>query len=143
MVNFFGGVGLRKTLSVIQFAVSLAAIVILSVFYKQSLFMVTADYGFEKREMLNIPLPQNSYQKLAPAFSAIPGVESVSAASALFGFSGGDTKFIKREKNWRFHCRQLFFSQSVIHHRHQAQINRRRKSSGWFYGQRCAFRFNK
>ncbi|HYK44108.1 MAG TPA: ABC transporter permease [Parafilimonas sp.] len=96
--KLFGGVGLRKALSVIQFAVSLVAIVILFVFYKQSLFMVTADYGFEKREMLNIRLPQNSYQKLAPAFSAVPGVESVSAASALFGFSGGNTKFIKRDR---------------------------------------------
>jgi putative ABC transport system permease protein len=43
-------------------------------------------------------LPQNKYAETANVFAAIPGVERVSGASDLFGFSAGDTRFIKREK---------------------------------------------
>ena len=96
--NLFGGVGLRKTLTVIQFSCSLIAIMIISVFYKQSKYMATADYGFERKGILNIELPQHSYEQAATTFSAIAGVESVSGTSALFGFSGANSKFIRRDK---------------------------------------------
>jgi putative ABC transport system permease protein len=96
--KLFGGVGLRKTLTVIQFATSLIAIVTLVIFYRQSVYMATADYGFQRRGILNIDLPANAYQKTATAFSALSGIEEVAATSDLFGFSGGDGKFIKRDK---------------------------------------------
>ncbi len=96
--RLFGGVGLRKTLTVIQFAASLIAIVTLVVFYRQSIYMATADYGFERERILNIQLPQHSYEKTATAFSSSRGIEEVSGSSALVGFSGGDVRFIKREK---------------------------------------------
>ncbi|MBA2761862.1 MAG: FtsX-like permease family protein [Segetibacter sp.] len=96
--RLFGGVGLRKTLTVIQFATSLIAIVTLGVFYRQSIYMATADYGFERERILNIQLPQNVYEKTATALSSAPGVEEVSGTSDMFGFSGGDVRFIKMEK---------------------------------------------
>jgi putative ABC transport system permease protein len=96
--KLFGGVGLRKTLTVIQFSLSLIAIITLFVFYRQSIFMAKADYGFQRRGILNIQLPQNGYEKAAETFSKLPGVETVSGTSALFGFSDGNTRFIKRER---------------------------------------------
>jgi putative ABC transport system permease protein len=96
--KLFGGVGLRKALTVVQFAASLIAIVVLAVFDKQSVYMATADYGFNQQHIVNINLPVNAYEKTATAFTAVPGVEKVSGTSALFGFSGGDTKFIKPDK---------------------------------------------
>jgi putative ABC transport system permease protein len=96
--KLFGGVGLRKTLTVIQFATSLVAIVTLVIFYRQSIYMATADYGFKRQGILNIELPANTYEKTATAFSALSGVEDVSATSDLPGFSGGDGKFIKPGK---------------------------------------------
>src|SRR4030095_14428370 len=96
--RLFGCVGLRKTLTVIQFTCSLIAIIIISVFYKQSKYMATADYGFEQKGILNMQLPGNSYEIAAATFSTVPGVESVSGTSALFGFSGGQTKFIKKDR---------------------------------------------
>jgi putative ABC transport system permease protein len=96
--KLFGGVGLRKTLTVIQFATSLIAIVTLSVFYKQSIYMATADYGFDREGILNIELPANSYEKTATALSSVPGIEGVSGTSNLLGFFGGDGRFMKREK---------------------------------------------
>ncbi|HEY6977238.1 MAG TPA: ABC transporter permease [Chitinophagaceae bacterium] len=96
--RLFGGAGLRKTLTVIQFAVSLIAIVTLSVFYRQSIYMATADYGFQREGILKIQLPRHTFEKAAATFSAIAGIESVSGSSEMFGFSGGDTKFIKRQR---------------------------------------------
>jgi len=96
--KLFGGMGLRKTLTVIQFAASLTAMILLAVFYKQSVYMATADYGFNQKNIINVDLPANSYEKTATAFSSVAGVENVSATSSLFGFSGGDIKFIKADK---------------------------------------------
>jgi len=96
--RLFGGAGLRKSLTVIQFATSLIALVTLLVFYRQSLYMATADYGFERERILNVQLPQHSYEKVATAFSPAPGIELVSGTSDLFGFFGGDNRFIKRGK---------------------------------------------
>lgn len=96
--RLFGGVGLRKTLTVIQFAVSLIALVTLLIVYKQSEYMATADYGFERERILNIELPENSYERAATAFSPTPGIEQVFGTSELFGFFGGDNRFIKHEK---------------------------------------------
>lgn len=96
--RLFGGVGLRKALAIIQFATSLIALVTLLIFYKQSKYMATAEYGFERERILNIQLPEHSYQRAATAFSLTPGVEQVSGTSAVFGFFGGENKFIKPEK---------------------------------------------
>ncbi len=93
--RLFGGAGLRKTLTVVQFAASLVAIVMLLVFYRQSVYMATADYGFKREHIINITLPANGYDRAAVAVAAIPGVERISATSGLFGFSGGDTRFVK------------------------------------------------
>jgi putative ABC transport system permease protein len=96
--KLFGGVGLRKALTVTQFAASLIAIITLAVFYRQSIYMVTADYGFKKEGILNIQFQQHSYEKAAASFSALPGVENVSGTSEMFGLSGGELKFIRKDK---------------------------------------------
>ncbi|MEP6844757.1 MAG: ABC transporter permease [Panacibacter sp.] len=94
----FGGWRLRKILTIIQFAASLIAIVILSVFYRQSIYMATSNYGFSANRILTLELPQHTYNRTAVSFSAIPGVETVAGASAMFGFSGGETRYMKRER---------------------------------------------
>lgn len=96
--KLFGGVGLRKAMTVLQFALSLAAMVMLTVFYTQSHYMATADYGFNRERMLTLPVQAGSYERTATAFAGIAGVELVSATSELFGFFGGDNKFIRQEQ---------------------------------------------
>lgn len=97
--KLFGGIGLRKTLTVIQFAASLIAIVTMVIFYRQSVYMATADYGFQREKILNIALPDQQYQIAATALSSTAGIEEISGTSGLFGFSSGDTKFIKTERS--------------------------------------------
>jgi putative ABC transport system permease protein len=96
--RLFGAVGLRKALMVVQFAASLVAIITLFVFYRQSDYMANGDYGFTRDRLLNISLHGQSYEELSAAFSAVSGVEDVSAGSELFGFSGGDSRSIRRQK---------------------------------------------
>ena len=96
--KLLGRVGLRKSLTVIQFATSLIAIISLSVFYKQSIYMATANYGFNQQGILNIQLPKHTYEKSAAAFLSVHGVEGVSGTSALWGFSGADAIYIKPNK---------------------------------------------
>ncbi|HUQ97201.1 MAG TPA: ABC transporter permease [Chitinophagaceae bacterium] len=97
--KLFGGVGLRKAMTITQFALSLAAMVTLTVFYTQSHYMATADYGFNRDRILTLPVQADSYKRTATAFAGITGVELVSATSELFGFFGGDNKFIKQEND--------------------------------------------
>lgn len=96
--RLFGGIGLRKAMIVTQFAVSLIALVTLLVFYRQSTYMATADYGFTRDGIVTIAVQPQSYARIAAAFAAVAGVEQVSATSELFGFFGGDRKFVKRDK---------------------------------------------
>jgi putative ABC transport system permease protein len=60
--------------------------------------MATADYGFDRERILNIQLPEHSYQRASTAFSLTPGIEQVSGTSEMFGFFGGDNRFIKQQK---------------------------------------------
>jgi putative ABC transport system permease protein len=95
--KLFGGIGLRRAMTVTQFTVSLIALITLVVFYTQARYMATADYGFAREGILNIPVPAAAYTRTATAFASVAGVEQVSATSELFGFFGGDRKFIRQE----------------------------------------------
>jgi hypothetical protein len=67
-ISLFGGIGLRKTLIAIQFTVSMVAVITLMIFYKQCLFMANADYGFNRQNILTLPLPEHGYKKAVTAF---------------------------------------------------------------------------
>lgn len=95
-INFFGKTGLRKILIVTQFAASLVAIVTVIVFYNQSVFMATSDYGFSKERILNVDIDPNDFEKLHNVVSQYAGVEEVSATSKLFGFSDGQKVMLSR-----------------------------------------------
>ncbi|MFT4152866.1 FtsX-like permease family protein [Parafilimonas sp.] len=113
-IGLFGGIGLRKTLIAIQFTVSMVAVITLMIFYKQCLFMANADYGFNRQNILTLPLPENGYKKAVAAFSLLPGVQSISATSQLFGFSGGDAVFIRKSVNDSVRSEYFSISPSVI-----------------------------
>ena len=84
--TLFKGLGLRKGLIVVQFAVSLVFIVFVVVVYRQFSFMATASYGFDRSNILNIPLEGADYRRLAGELERQAGVERVSATSEVFGF---------------------------------------------------------
>ncbi|GAA4446986.1 ABC transporter permease [Nibrella saemangeumensis] len=91
------GISLRKSLIVAQFAISMIALIFLLTMGRQQHYMATADYGFRRESVLNIPLNGIPYQRLTHELSQLSGVERVSATSDLFG-SFGDSQVFRRQR---------------------------------------------
>jgi putative ABC transport system permease protein len=97
-IKVIRGISLRKTLIVLQFSISLIAMISLLTMMRQQHYMATADYGFESHNVLNIPLNDIPYDRLANEISRLAGVKSVSGTSELFGHYG-DMGMIKPKKH--------------------------------------------
>ncbi len=97
--RLFRGLGLRRTLIVSQFAATLIALIFLAVFYRQSSFMATTDYGFNRQRILTVSLNKPGDLTMATEVSKLAGVEQVAATSAEFGFSGGYVRFIRSRRS--------------------------------------------
>lgn len=77
---------LRKGLVVFQFTLSLIFIIILLVYYQQSHYMVTADYGYSRKNIIKIPLQGMDYKIAASELGRISKVQRISAISGDFGY---------------------------------------------------------
>ncbi len=86
-VKLLKGLNLRKTLIVIQFSLSLIFIINLLVFYEQSNYMVTADYGFNRKNIITIDLQGNDYKLLSNEIGRHANVASISLSSGKLGFN--------------------------------------------------------
>ncbi|MDX1910549.1 MAG: FtsX-like permease family protein [Saprospiraceae bacterium] len=84
-LRFFKHMGLRKTLLVAQFAVTLVFIVLVTVISQQISYLMHLGYGFNSAQILNVPLQGQSPDKVIPAFSAVPGVMRISCVSHNMG----------------------------------------------------------
>ncbi len=96
-VKLFGRNGLRKALIVFQFSLSLVIIIFMQVFNKQFHYMATADYGFNREQLINVPLQGANYKLLKTALEKIPGVERISASSDNLGRSAPDVAIVKKQ----------------------------------------------
>ncbi|MEP7106785.1 MAG: ABC transporter permease [Ferruginibacter sp.] len=89
-IRLFGRNGLRQALIVFQFSLSLVVIIFMLVFNKQFNYMATADYGFNRQRIINIPLQGTDYRLLKNEVASISGVTGVSATSDNLGrFASG------------------------------------------------------
>ena len=90
-----GNVLLRKGLVVFQFTASVALICSTLVMQKQFNFMQNKDLGFDKEQIINIPIRDFSinpqFETIKEEFLQVPGVNSVSFSGNLPG--GGDWGF--------------------------------------------------
>ncbi|HTF29977.1 MAG TPA: FtsX-like permease family protein, partial [Flavitalea sp.] len=84
-VKLFGGIGLRKSLIVSQFAIALIITIFAGVFSKQFQYMATADPGYNRENMLAIPLQGTDYRYLSDEIRNLNGVRKVSAVSKTLG----------------------------------------------------------
>ncbi|WP_420148159.1 ABC transporter permease [Spirosoma sp.] len=97
-VRVFRGVTLRKSLIVAQFSLSLFAMIVLFGLERQQHYMGTTDYGFQRENILTIPLNGLPAHRLAADFNRLAGVENVAATAALFGDRGADLRMVYRQK---------------------------------------------
>jgi putative ABC transport system permease protein len=84
-LRLFRHLGLRKTLLVIQFMISLIFISLVTITYKQSAYAININFGTKQTHVFNVQLQGMAYEKAAQEFSKIPGVEKISAVSSLMG----------------------------------------------------------
>lgn len=84
-LKVFRHLGLRKTLLVIQFMISLVFINIVVITYKQMQYGININFGSRQTHIFNIPLQGMDYAKAKQEFSKIAGVEKISAVSVLMG----------------------------------------------------------
>ncbi|HYC87491.1 MAG TPA: FtsX-like permease family protein, partial [Chryseosolibacter sp.] len=84
-MRIHGKLTFRKVLVVTQFAFSVIFVITVLVIYRQIGFMVHADYGFNKDNVINIRLSHDSFDKLAPDVAALNGVNGVGGVSHVPG----------------------------------------------------------
>ncbi|MEP6583430.1 MAG: ABC transporter permease [Ginsengibacter sp.] len=75
----------RKVLLVVQFSVALIFVVTLINLYRQTNFVINADYGFQKKNILNIDLQGNDYATVKHTIEGYNGVKKVSGVSHIMG----------------------------------------------------------
>jgi len=89
------GILLRRTLVVLQFAVSVAMISGTAIVYQQLDFIKNKDLGFQKEQVMNIPLNnqqlRENSEQLKTTFQQLPGVAGVASVSSLPGSGFGRT----------------------------------------------------
>ncbi|HMV09369.1 MAG TPA: ABC transporter permease [Cyclobacteriaceae bacterium] len=78
-----GKFGLRKTLSVVQFVISLFFITTAILVYRQFSYYMQFDYGFKSENIVNIELQGVDYEKLKHELSSIPEVTNISATDII------------------------------------------------------------
>jgi putative ABC transport system permease protein len=84
-IRIFGGLGLRKSLIVAQFVLSMVVTILVTTVYRQFHFKTTMDYGFKQKDILNIPLEKGNYALLKDRLLQVPGVDVVSGTSSFLG----------------------------------------------------------
>ncbi|MFI5154939.1 MAG: ABC transporter permease [Chitinophagales bacterium] len=99
--KLFRHLGLRRTLLVIQFMISMIFISLVTIFYKQTAYSININFGTHQTNIFNLALQGQPYDRVFNEFNRLPGVEKISAVSHLMGnYSDmGDEVRISRSKD--------------------------------------------
>lgn len=88
-----GKMGFRKVLTIIQFVVALVFMTGIGIMNSQFEYMATDNQNFNRKNILNIPLPADSdFRLLKNELSAQAGVERIGLTHAPFNESAGKAK---------------------------------------------------
>jgi putative ABC transport system permease protein len=96
-IKLFGGNSFRKVLIVIQFALALIIIIFTSISSKQFNYIANAHPGYNRDNLLVIPLQGTNPKILATEIRRLSGVQSVTASSETFGRSSSGQVPVKLE----------------------------------------------
>jgi putative ABC transport system permease protein len=75
----------RKVLMIVQFTFSVVFVTIVLIIYSQVDFMLTADYGINDKNIVNVRLQGLAFEKLAREVKSLPGVVTVGGVSHRLG----------------------------------------------------------
>lgn len=84
-------IAVRKVLTVFQLTLSLGFILSLMVFNRQYQYSLNFDFGFEKKNIVEVPLQDVDQTQFKTAFSGLASVQSIALSSGLPGVSYSNT----------------------------------------------------
>ncbi len=90
---------LRKILMITQFTFSVMFVIIVIIIYRQIDFMLTADYGINEKNILNVRLQGVEYETMANEMRRLPGVVNVGGVSHQLGTWADQSGDYKRNKD--------------------------------------------
>lgn len=82
-IKLFSKTGIRKVLIVAQFTLSLVFIISTILVYQQLHFMLEANYGFNKENIVNIRLNNTPYEQLKTELSKYSSIQTLALASHI------------------------------------------------------------
>lgn len=95
-IKMFKKLTLRKVLIITQFAVSLFFIISTTLIYFQFKQMIKTEYGFNKENIVNVPLHGNEYHTYANAIKNHSGIQLVSGSSIVLTTGGSSYTYLKK-----------------------------------------------
>lgn len=113
--NLMKGLNFRKGLVVIQFTLSVVLLIVTTAIYQQSQYVASADYGFQRENMIDIELQGVDPQLLQDELVQVAGVEQISAISERFGrFVNGHLNISKEKGDEPIRAQYVSTDQNVI-----------------------------
>jgi putative ABC transport system permease protein len=94
-----GKLGIRKMLSASQFIVSLFFIITSILIYNQFRHYLEFEYGFDSKNIVNIPIQGNDYQLIANELGLVPEVASISACEYIPATAMANGIWVSKEGN--------------------------------------------
>ncbi|HRJ31606.1 MAG TPA: ABC transporter permease [Cyclobacteriaceae bacterium] len=104
---------IRKVLTVFQFALSFGFILALVVFSRQYHYSIGFNFGFNKTNVINIPLQDAQPERVLAEFSPLAAVQSVTFASDVLGLNY-TTTWVKNQSNDSLEVSQVFVDHKYI-----------------------------
>lgn len=97
-MKVYSRLSFRKVLMVAQFTFSVIFVIVVLIIYRQVDFMLTADYGFNEKNILNVRLQGAEFEKLAHEMRTVPGVLTVGGVSHSLGSSRDRASDFRRNR---------------------------------------------
>lgn len=97
-VKVFSRLKFRKILMVTQFTFSVIFVIVVLIIYRQIDFMLTANYGINEKDILNVRLQGVTFNKLANEMKTVPGVIAVGGVSHALGTSSDRASDYKKNR---------------------------------------------
>ncbi len=104
----------RKALIVSQFALSLGFIMGVVIVLNQYRYSLNYDFGFNKKNILDIELQGANHQRVKNEFSKFASVQSISMSSGILGASSPETVWVKNPKGDSAEVAQFFADDQYI-----------------------------
>ncbi len=97
-IKVYARMNFRKILMVAQFTLSVIFVIVVLVIYNQIDFMLTADYGVNQENILNVRLQGTAFEKVAGEMKNVPGVLAVGGVSHALGTSSDRASDYKKTR---------------------------------------------